>query len=127
MFPIPKTAEPKHPLPGKTPALPVSPQPAPRFSTQFMDAQSYNFVPAFVNSSGNISALSTTTDYAVEAHPSQNMGGALLDIDVSHTHDINITSGNPSNSDSGSAGNGAGHTHSIEPTYTRIYAWERTA
>lgn len=116
-----------HNVSGNTGAMSGNATGRARFSTQFMDAQSYNFVPAFVNSSGNISALSTTTDYAVEAHPSQNMGGALLDIDVSHTHDINITSGNPSNSDSGSAGNGAGHTHSIEPTYTRIYAWERTA
>ena len=24
-------------------------------------------------------------------------------------------------------GGGNGHTHSIEPTYTRIYAWQRTA
>ena len=42
-----------------------------------------------------------------------------------HTHDF--TTGNPSNDYSGYTGSGVGHTHSIEPTYTRVYAWKRTA
>lgn len=38
-----------------------------------------------------------------------------LQLDVEHNHSII------------SEGGDEGHTHSIEPTYTRVYAWERTA
>lgn len=97
------------------------------FPTQFVDKDNFQFMPAFTSTSGNIKGIDTNTTYAVEVLATQQVGPALLEIDVSHTHSINITSGNPSNGDSGSAGSGDAHTHSIEPTYTRIYAWQRTA
>ena len=52
--------------------------------------------------------------------------GANANITI-NSASISGTTGAPSNNTSGSTGSGNGHTHSIEPTYTRVYAWERTA
>ena len=52
--------------------------------------------------------------------------GANANITI-NSATISGTTGAPSNNTSGSTGSGNGHTHSIEPTYTRVYAWERTA
>ena len=52
--------------------------------------------------------------------------GANANISI-NSASISGTTGGPSNDTSGSTGSGNGHTHSIEPTYTRVYAWERTA
>lgn len=89
--------------------------------------QDFTFVGTFDSARGNFSMGDYTGSVGVVADGEGFYNTKALLLDVSHTHPISLTSGNPSNSDSGSAGSGAGHTHSIEPTYTRIYAWERTA
>lgn len=89
---------------------------------------------------------SGTTNSGLSSYPTANFTATSGTISInecgqlnasgrslSHTHSFttgtpsNNTSGTPSNNTSGASGGGLGHTHSIEPTFTRVYAWERTA
>lgn len=94
------------------------------------------------NGSGG-SLTSGSTALSISQMPAHNHGGSTgTALDLS-TKSVQVTSGSlnlasvpfyqgdtttltHSHSIS-SQGSGQGHTHSIEPTYTRVYAWRRTA
>jgi len=56
-------------------------------------------------------------DYIVSYGASVVGSGTGLQNRLSHSHTLSINN----------TGGGGGHTHTIEPTYTRVYAWKRTA
>lgn len=69
-----------------------------------------------------------------------NRGGTYGSVPVGHTTSTDTANANISinnatisgttsqaSGNTGSSGSGNAHTHTIEPTYTRIYAWQRTA
>lgn len=94
------------------------------------------------NGSGG-SLTSGSTALSIAQMPAHNHGGSTgIGLD-SATKSVQVTSGSLNlasvpfyqgdtttlkhSHTISSQGSGQGHTHSIEPTYTRVYAWRRTA
>ena len=68
---------------------------------------------------------SSAANYYIDS--SQKNAASYNNVDSPSFNDYQGSTGASSAANTGSKGGGQGHTHTIEPTYTRIYAWRRTA